>query len=117
MAEPTPDLLLDASEDGCCEERGWVEAVVSKERACELIWPFAERYGEPDALPPDPGRVAKVTLAPAKDPATCDWEQQRWHPLAKLRELAAGQDPDDPEVEDLEARLLEAREFWEVPVA
>lgn len=115
--QQAPDILLDASEEGCCEERGWVEATVTKERACELIWPFAEMNGEPEGIPPDPERVVKVALAPARNPATCDWEQQRWYPVADLVKLAAAQDSDEPEVEDLDARLLEAREFWEVPVA
>lgn len=110
-----PVVLLDCwPEDDCVGERGWVEVTVSKERACELIRPFCEEEAMPDL-----DRVVKVTLAPIKDPAAHgDDECQRWHSLDEIRRMAAEQLPDEtPEVEDVDARLAEAREFWEVQVA
>jgi hypothetical protein len=113
--ESTPFILIDAPEDGCIEECGWVEATVSAERACELIVPLCDEFR------PDLAGVTRVTLVPLKDPAKGDDEAQRWLPPDQVRSIAQEQSDDaseldEAEVESLDDRLAEAKEFWQVPV-
>ena len=115
MSAPSPIILIDAPEDGCIEEQGWVEAIVPAVLACDLILPLC---GD---LVPDRMNVTRVTLVPIKDPAKGDDEAQRWLPPDQAWSIAQDQ-PDDAseldeaEVESLDDRLAEAKEFWQVPV-
>lgn len=104
----SPIILLDSAEDGCCESLGWVEATVDEDRARDQLAEFC--FDEDGETPcrPDCGPARKVTLAPSADPATTVLEDVRWYPVDKLG--------DEFEVDDLDARRSEAREFWEVPV-
>lgn len=76
MTDTAPLVLIDQPDDGYCEERGWVEAIVSEDEACALL---AEFVG--DDPPQRPlGPVTKVTLR-LRNPAA-HYEEQRWTPCA-----------------------------------
>lgn len=89
-AKRLPVVLLDTYDDGYCEERGYVQAIVTEDEARQLLKEFClDDDGEPYV--PDHGPAKRIWLAPDRADAPEHWP------------------PCDPADED-------AMEFWEVPV-
>ncbi len=75
-AERYPHVLMDTP-DGYCEERGWVEACVSEDRARDLLTEFClTEDGNDGARPVGPVKRVHLRL---RNPAA-HWEDQLWVP-------------------------------------
>lgn len=88
-----PLVLIDQPDDGYCEERGWVEAIVDEDEARDTLAEFcADDEGNDPHRPTGPITLVYLRLT---NPAA-DYELQRWTPCRETAKTA--------------------RPFWEVVV-
>lgn len=69
-------VLLDQPEDAMCEERGWVEAIVSEDAARDLLVEFC--VGEDGDDPVRPCGEAKRVWLRVTEPGRYP-DEDRWH--------------------------------------
>lgn len=87
----SPIVLLDQAEEGYCEDRGWVEAIITEDEARDALAEFCSDEDGGTPWCPDCGPATRVWLKPQDEHA------EYWGPC-ELR------DPD-------------GIEFWQVPVS